>query len=77
MSAKSATLAKSLHTVSVLVSVAREIARNDAHDDTRLPPRTPAELVNVALCVLGYVNASDPYGLAARAVAQLSKDVQS
>ena len=67
-------LAKSLHTVSVLINVAREVARNDSYDDTRLPPRTAAELVSVALAVLGYANAPDPYGLAARAVAVLEKE---
>ena len=74
MSAKSATLAKSLHTVSALVAVARHYA-----ESTQL--RTGASVdaagaVAAALCILGYEGAADPYGLAARAVAILSKDAQ-
>jgi hypothetical protein len=73
MSAKSATLAKSLHTVSVLVAIARhyqDLARYEGGD------MSAAYAVESAVGLLGYNGASDPYGLAARAVAQLSKDVQ-
>lgn len=67
MSAKSATLAKSLHTVSAIVAVARLMQR--------VFP-VPADAVREALAVLGYDGAADPYGLAARAVATLAKDAQ-
>lgn len=79
MSAKSATLAKSLHTVSALVSVARIYL-------ALCPPSTPAirdnperlaqYAVGAALHGLGYGGASDPHGLAQRAVALLVKDPQ-
>jgi hypothetical protein len=74
MSAKSATLAKSLHTVSVIVNVARHYAES-------VQLRTGASVdasgaVAAALCILGYDGAADPYGLAARAVLQLRKDAQ-
>lgn len=79
MSAKSATLAKSLHTVSALVSVARIYL-------ALCPPSTPAIrdnpqrlrewAVGCALHGLGYGGAADPYGLAQRAVAILAKDPQ-
>lgn len=55
-------LPKSLHTVTVLVAVARE-----------LPYSEPRESVARALAVLGYNNASDTYGLAAKAVRQLER----
>ena len=72
MSAKSQTLAKSLHTVSVLVNVARLIQRN------ALPERLCERYaVDQALIELGYANGADPYGLAAKAVAILSKGAQS
>jgi hypothetical protein len=63
MSTKSKTLAKSLHTVSAIVAVARYMAGFDQH--------RAAEHVPAALHVLGYADAADPYGLAARAVAIL------
>ena len=65
MSTKSKTLAKSLHTVTAIAAVARLIARtNPAHS-------TNEAAVAAALIVLGYADASDPYGLAARALASL------
>lgn len=68
MSAKSATLAKSLHTVSAIVAVARIpiIAANG-----------PDGAVRAALRYLGYADAADPYGLAARAVTILEKSAQA
>lgn len=64
MSTKSKTLAKSLHTVSAVVSVARLIqTMRDC------PNATVA--VGYAVLALGYGDASDPYMLAARAVAIL------
>jgi hypothetical protein len=82
MSAKSATLAKSLHTVSVLVNVARELQRVAA-DSGRHFPEGPAGAVRAALVVLGYadrgdsdITATDPYGLEAKAIAILAKDAQ-
>ena len=71
MSAKSASLAKSLHTVSAIVAVARHLI------GVQYPlARTPANAVTAALSILGYDGAADPYGLAARAVAQLPKEAQ-
>jgi hypothetical protein len=81
MSTKSATLAKSLHTVSVLVNVARELQRV-ADDSGRRFPEGAAGAVRAALVVLGYADAgdseqtaADPHGLEAKAVALLSKEV--
>ena len=68
MSAKSATLAKSLHTVSVLVNVARLFMELVAE---RGQPMSAAYAVESALGTLGYSGAADPYGLAAKAVAIL------
>ena len=64
MSTKTKTLAKSLHTVTVLVTVARLIAKQTG--------RNPAACVGSAAVALGYsgqtdANASDPYGLRDRA----------
>ena len=70
MSTKSATLAKSLHTVSVLVNVAR--LAGAATGNTQ--KRDPAACVRCALIALGYDGAADPHGLAAKAVAQLSRE---
>lgn len=69
MSTKSATLAKSLHTVSALVAVARL-----APAPATIPAAQMAQYrVGFALHTLGYAGAADPHGLAARAVAILSK----
>jgi hypothetical protein len=68
-----ATLAKSLHTVSVLVNVAREAMRV-ADDSGRRFPDGVRGAVDAALIILGYEGAADPYGLAAKAVAQLEKE---
>jgi hypothetical protein len=67
------TLAKSLHTVSVLVNV----ARRERYVGRMLLQQNVDALaaVNRALFVLGYdVIESDTYGLVARAVAILEKD---
>lgn len=69
MSNKTATLAKSLHTVSVLVSVAQFVL-----DTTQDGDRDYA--VATAVDMLGYGGAADPHGLAAKAVAILAKDAQ-
>lgn len=66
MSTKTATLAKSLHTVTALRCVAELHQLHDA----------PATLSNVnaverAAETLGYADAADPYELKARAVAQM------
>lgn len=71
MSAKSATLAKSLHTVSVLVNVARLFMELAAE---RGQPMSAAYAVESALGMLGYSGAADPYGLAARAVSILAAE---
>lgn len=70
MSAKSATLAKSLHTVSALVAVARLVQASN-HSSPHY--QAPEVAVQCALAALGYAGAADPYGLAQRAVAQLQK----
>ena len=57
-------LAKSLHTVTVIVRVAK--ALRPLH-----PNSTPEQQVELALMVLGYVDAADPYGLAQAALKQL------
>jgi hypothetical protein len=71
MSAKSATLAKSLHTVSVIVNVARREMLLAVHDDASIRPE---HAISCALATLGYVGASDPYGLAAKALAVLKAE---
>lgn len=73
MSAKTLTLAKSLHTVSVLVAVARHVMDPGRADGLTLDP---AYAVGRAMDILGYDSAdmSDPYGLQARAIAALRKE---
>lgn len=66
MSTKTQTLAKSLHTVSVLVSVAQALVGTGT-----LPDQSAVSSVAAALRVLGYADAADPHGLAAKAVAIL------
>jgi hypothetical protein len=70
MSAKSATLAKSLHTVSVLVNIAAQRMEST-------PNLTAAQAVHMALVTLGYAAgsdvAADPHGLVAKAIALLGK----
>lgn len=56
-------LAKSLHTITVLVNVGLLIQR------TR--NETAESAIQSALIELGYLDAEDPYGLAAKALAQL------
>ena len=70
MSAKSATLAKSLHTVSVLVAVAKRGPFTYDHVAYNRHVRN----IDWALDVLGYGDASDPHGLIPRAVAILEKE---
>lgn len=66
MSTKTKTLAKSLHTVTVLVNVARLVLRDNGG--------SAEEAVADALQVLGYEGALDPYGLASAAAATLIKE---
>lgn len=66
MSRATKTLAKSLHTVTALASVAR--LHMDAH---ALPP---AAAMLRALETLGYAGAADPYSLAAKALAQIEAE---
>lgn len=68
MSTRTKTLAKSLHTVSVIVNV----ARHEMNTNPRQPDADWA--VRIALNVLGYADAADPYGLAATALKQLEKE---
>jgi hypothetical protein len=64
---------KSLHTVTVLVNVAREHVRNAGLSYTSAPLCYQVA-VRHALKVLGYADTPDAYGLAARAVAILEKE---
>lgn len=66
MSTKTKTIAKSLHTVSVLVSVARIIRLRSA---TNL---TAAEAVGQAVEALGYGDAEDPHNLTETARRQVA-----
>jgi hypothetical protein len=74
MSAKSATLAKSLHTVSALVNVARTLREFDTLGGQ--PPRETRAYVSGALHALGYPLGAtdDPHGLAAKARAVLERE---
>ena len=67
MSRKTKTLAKSLHTVSVIVNVARSALANNLLADT------PEAAVKATLNILGYDDAADPYDLAGVALKQLEK----
>lgn len=57
-------LAKSLHTITVLTRLARHFMREC---------ETAEEAMTDALCVLGLDQAPDPYGLRAKALAQISE----
>jgi hypothetical protein len=59
------TLPKSLHTVTVLVNVARHYQANIGGDDVFA--------VNQALRILGYTDSPDDYGLANAALKQLAR----
>lgn len=67
-------LPKSLHTVTVLVNVARECDRN-ARMINCVHMQRARDAVNAAMQVLGYppADTADAYGLADRAVAILAK----
>lgn len=65
MSTKSKTLAKSLHTVTVLVQVARLIQR--------LNNETAESALVSAMIELGYLDAADPYDLRGKALTQLKR----
>ena len=65
MSAATKTLAKSLHTVTVIVRVARLMRK--------LRSTSNEVAVTHALELLGYHDAADPYGLAAAALKQLDQ----
>ena len=60
-------LAKSLHTVTVLVRVAHELRNR------QFPPLPADAAVERALTVLGLTGQPDSYGLAAAAIKQLNK----
>jgi hypothetical protein len=64
MTTETKPVAKSLHTITVLVQVARLIGRHE-------PEFTPQGCVNAAMRELGLANRPDPYGLADRALAIL------
>lgn len=61
MSTKTRTLAKSLHTITALIAVARLIAAAAGNK------KNPADYVSDAAIALGYGSAADPYGLRAKA----------
>ena len=60
-------LAKSLHTVTVLVRVALEIRKR------QFPPLPADAAMERALDILGLTGQPDSYGLAAQAIKQLNK----
>jgi hypothetical protein len=60
-------LAKSLHTVTVLVRVAHEVRNR------QFPPLPADSAVTRALDILGLTEQPDSYGLAAAAIKQLNK----
>lgn len=60
-------LAKSLHTVTVLVRVAHEVRNR------QFPPLPADAAMGRALDILGLTGQPDSYGLAAQAIKQLSK----
>jgi hypothetical protein len=60
-------LAKSLHTVTVLVRVAHEVRNR------QFPPLHPDSAVERALDILGLTGQPDTNGLAAQAIKQLNK----
>ena len=64
-------LAKSLHTVTVLVRYSQRLRA--ASLMRGIQPADWSVYVNEALEVFGYANAADPYGLAAAALKQLRK----
>lgn len=70
MSTKSKTLAKSLHTVTVLVQVAR--LRAPSHGNSVAEINETA--LDRALETLGYAGAADPYDLRGKALAVLNKE---
>jgi hypothetical protein len=60
-------LAKSLHTVTVLVRVAKEL------QNRQFPLLHPESAVGQALIILGLADQNDDYNLISQAVKQLSK----
>ena len=60
-------LAKSLHTITVLVRVALEVRKR------QFPPLPADSAVERALDILGLTGQPDSYGLAAAAIKQLNK----
>jgi hypothetical protein len=60
------TIPKSLHTITVIVNVARTMP---AHDN-------PYERIESALAILGYAGTPDPYGLKDKAAGILSKQAK-
>lgn len=63
-------LPKSLHTVTVIVAIARKLAALGCRPQY-------GDYVADAVAVLGYVGAPDAYGLADRARKVLAREVQS
>jgi hypothetical protein len=62
-------LAKSLHTLTALVGVARHIQGKASADDAR---SEPAGAVGAALEILGYhADVADPHGIVSKAIAAL------
>lgn len=67
MSVKTKSLAKSLHTISVLIDVAMYLRMKDE-------TLSNSEAVEGAASLLGYGHSEDPYGLQAKAVARMDAD---
>ena len=81
MSTKTKTLAKSLHTITALVGIARHVLNTettirdlDVNDYMHLEPVTPAGAIAQALEILGYTGAADPYDLAGKALKALETE---
>ena len=62
-------LPKSLHTITAIINVAAHL-----RETSPFPGVGIQEAVNGALSILGYTNSPDPHGLAAKAVALMSKE---
>ena len=66
MSTKTKSLAKSLHTITALVAVARLLAKAEGGE--------PKHCVFAAASALGYRGAADPYDLKGKAIAILAAE---
>lgn len=72
MSTKTKTLAKSLHTVTALVQVARLHETHGVGSNLLDPDAARERQIDSAMATLGYAGASDPYGLRGKALKALT-----